>query len=92
MYLSNNLKETEKDAIIKARIGQSDIRNNLIYKECKCKICGIDNKRYLIASHIKPWRESNNLERIDINNVFLLFPNHDALLIKDILALMTMVK
>jgi len=31
----------------------------------------------LIASHIKPWRESENIERIDPFNGLLLLPNLD---------------
>ena len=31
----------------------------------------------MIASHIKPWMVSNNRERLDANNGFLLLPNLD---------------
>ncbi|UNU90795.1 HNH endonuclease signature motif containing protein [Aeromonas dhakensis] len=33
----------------------------------------------LIASHISPWRESNNTERLDGNNGLLLSPHIDKL-------------
>ena len=33
----------------------------------------------LTASHIKPWFESEGLERLDPDNGFLLCPNHDKL-------------
>jgi len=35
--------------------------------------------RFLIASHIKPWRSSNNSERLDGENGLLLSPNIDAM-------------
>ena len=31
----------------------------------------------LIASHIKPWKDSDENERLDIDNGLLLCPNHD---------------
>ena len=36
------------------------------------------DERFLIASHIKPWHQSENQERLDVNNGLLLCPNHDA--------------
>lgn len=73
------LTNTEKEQLVKARIGQSDFKRKLIGKECKCKLCGVTDKRFLIASHIKPWYQSNHEERIDVDNGFLFCPNHDAL-------------
>lgn len=35
--------------------------------------------KFLIASHIKPWSESSDFERLDSNNAFLMCPNHDSL-------------
>ncbi|MCJ7989307.1 HNH endonuclease [Priestia sp. OVS21] len=37
------------------------------------------DQRLLIASHIKPWKDSNDKERLDLNNGLLLCPNHDWL-------------
>ncbi|MFW6008505.1 MAG: HNH endonuclease [archaeon] len=45
----------------------------------KCLICGLPNEKFLITSHIKPWRFSTDRERQDPNNCFLLCPHHDAL-------------
>ncbi|WP_438404322.1 HNH endonuclease [Aeromonas hydrophila] len=39
----------------------------------------VTNKALLIASHIKPWSESNNAERLDGNNGLLLSPHIDKL-------------
>lgn len=69
----------EKEAIIKQRLTQGLFREKLLKRECKCKICDIKNENFLIASHIKPWIESDNHEKIDVNNGFLFCPNHDKL-------------
>ncbi|PFY14560.1 hypothetical protein COL47_22365 [Bacillus toyonensis] len=42
-------------------------------------MCGVSDVRFLVASHIKPWSQSNHKERLDVNNGLLLCPNHDAL-------------
>ncbi|MFJ8262741.1 HNH endonuclease [Rummeliibacillus sp. NPDC094406] len=73
------LDKTEKETIIKSRIGQSAFKKALLAKEKKCRLCGVTDEHFLVASHIKPWSESNNQERLDINNGLLLCPNHDAL-------------
>lgn len=73
------LDETEKDSVVKARIGQSIFKRNLLAIEKKCRLCGVLDERLLVASHIKPWSKSNNRERLDVNNGLLLCPNHDAL-------------
>ena len=33
----------------------------------------------MIASHIKPWAKSESKEKADVNNGFLMCPNHDRL-------------
>ncbi|WP_027088203.1 HNH endonuclease [Cohnella panacarvi] len=71
------LNKTERDVLVRSRIGQSTFKNKLIRRSPKCELCGISDPRLLIASHIKPWRESNNVERLDVDNGFLLCPNHD---------------
>ncbi|MDD9786678.1 HNH endonuclease [Priestia megaterium] len=73
------LEKTEKETIIKSRIGQSAFKKALLTIEKKCRLCGVRDERFLVASHIKPWSESNNQERLDVDNGLLLCPNHDAL-------------
>ncbi|WP_240339749.1 HNH endonuclease [Halobacillus ihumii] len=73
------LTETEKAQVIKSRIGQSKFKKALMNMKKKCQLCGVSDERFLIASHIKPWRLSNNNERLDVNNGLLLCPNHDSL-------------
>lgn len=81
MKLKNDIQitNTEKERIIKSRIGQSVFKKKLIDRECKCAICGVTDVNFLIASHIKPWSKSSNIERLDVHNGLLLCPNHDAL-------------
>ncbi|MED1085495.1 HNH endonuclease [Bacillus toyonensis] len=76
---NNEITETEKEQVIKSRIGQSTFKRNLLAIEKKCRLCGVSGERFLVASHIKPWSQSNNQERLDVNNGLLLCPNHDAL-------------
>jgi putative restriction endonuclease len=73
------LTTTEKEQVIKTRIGQTIFKKKLLDVEIKCSLCGINEERFLIASHIKPWRQANNYERLDVNNGLLLCPNHDSL-------------
>ena len=77
---NNKISKTEKETIIKARVGQGKYRDNLIEKyNSKCIMTGIDNKKVLVASHIKPWAVCNNVERVDVNNGLLLCANMDKL-------------
>lgn len=73
------LKETEKEQIILARKGQGIFREKLIKKYKRCIITGIENKKLLIASHIKPWCSSDNNERLNVDNGLLLSPLYDKL-------------
>lgn len=74
-----NLKGREKEALIKVRVGQGKFRDLLLRKYSKCCLCGVDNTQFLVASHIKPWSESNPEEKMDDNNGFILCPDHDKL-------------
>lgn len=76
---SNQYTQTEKNQIVKARIGQGLFRRNLISDCPFCPITKIDDSKLLIASHIKPWRTSNNIERLDFKNGLLLTPTFDKL-------------
>ena len=83
---SLSIKQTEKERLIKARIGQGKFKKLLIQRECKCALCGVTDPRMLIASHIKPWSTSTNEERLDVHNGLLLCPNHDALFDKQLIS------
>jgi len=78
--INNDQIETIREAITKIRIGQSQFRNDLLNSERNnCFVTGISNPDLLIASHIKPWKDSNNQERLDPNNGILLTPTFDKL-------------
>ena len=69
----------EKHQIVKSRRGQGVFRDNVESREPKCRITGVSNPRYLRASHIKPWRKSSDVEKIDGNNGLMLAPHIDFL-------------
>jgi hypothetical protein len=73
------LPETEKQALIKARRGQGRFRQKVARIEHFCRVTHVDRPEHLIASHIKPWRESDNRERLFEGNGLLLTPTIDHL-------------
>lgn len=79
----NNYKkpnETESKGLVVSRVGQGYYRQQIIEKwDGKCPVTNSDLKNILIASHIVPWSESNDEERLDVENGILLSPNVDAL-------------
>ena len=79
--LENNveLTSTERTSIIQSRIGQGSFRSSLIRYWQGCSISNCAMTPVLIASHIKPWRESDNHQRLDVYNGLLLLPNYDKL-------------
>jgi hypothetical protein len=76
---NSSYTQTEKNQIITARIGQGYFRRNLVSECGFCPVTLVDDSRLLIASHIKPWRDSNNQERINHKNGILLTPTLDSL-------------
>lgn len=78
--ISSSITKTEKEMIVKARIGQGLYRKNLLDKfDEKCVVTKIDNPKLLVASHIKPWSICDNNERVDTENGLLLSANMDKL-------------
>ncbi|HZV70699.1 MAG TPA: HNH endonuclease signature motif containing protein [Saprospiraceae bacterium] len=75
----SNLTETEKSVIIKARLGQGRFREDLFEYWKGCAITNIKKPELLRASHIKPWRRSDNEERLNPFNGLLLLPQYDHL-------------
>tara|TARA_Y100001958_G_scaffold157379_1_gene152321 strand:+ start:1322 stop:2251 length:930 start_codon:yes stop_codon:yes gene_type:complete len=73
------IQETVRKQLVDARIGQGKFKENVKEVEDKCRITKVDDERFLIASHIKPWRISNHEERLDGNNGLLLSPSYDKL-------------
>jgi hypothetical protein len=72
------LPETERQSLILSRVGQGEFRAQLVCYWNGCAVTGAKCIPLLKASHIKPWRKSNNKERLDTYNGLLLSPNVDA--------------
>lgn len=77
--IDDTIKVTEKDSIVKSRIGQGIFRKELIEYWHGCAISQCPLTWMLIASHIKPWKDADNIERLDAYNGLLLLPNYDKL-------------
>ncbi len=71
--------ETEKLILSKARVGQGEYRKKLLEQCPFCPITLVSDDRLLIASHIKPWAASNQFEKTDPKNGFMLTPTFDFL-------------
>ena len=85
--IEQTLEETESEALIKARKGQGTFRRNVEKIESFCRVTRLEDKRLLIASHIKPWRTcETSAERLDGSNGLLLAPHVDRLFDKGLLS------
>ncbi|WP_156108805.1 MULTISPECIES: HNH endonuclease [Luteibacter] len=74
-----SLRPTDKMQLSKARIGQGLFRKSVLALEPACRVTGVTIVSLLRASHIKPWRESTNSERLDGANGLMLAPHIDLL-------------
>ena len=70
---------TFKEQLVKARRGQGVFRANVLLAETACRVTHVSDAKHLRASHIKPWRDSNNAERLNGANGLLLSPHIDHL-------------
>lgn len=73
------LSETEKLALVKARINQSGFRRRLLARwGDKCSVNGYGQPDYLIAAHILPWNKCTTAhDRWNPDNGLLLPPGLD---------------
>lgn len=74
-----DIPETEKKQLVSARKGQGLFRKRVIEIDKICNVTNVEFTNLLIASHIKPWKGSTNIERLDGNNGLLLSPHIDKL-------------
>jgi predicted restriction endonuclease len=74
-----NIESTERTSLIQSRLGQGKFRDSLIQLWGGCSVTGYSFTSLLVASHIKPWNKSDNRERLDPYNGFLLLPNIDKI-------------
>ena len=72
------LEGTEREVLVSARRGQGLFRRRVLNEwNNSCAITGYSDERFLLASHIKPWRLSTDIERLDRFNGLPLIPNLD---------------
>lgn len=70
---------TFREQIVRARRGQGVFRANVLLREDSCRVTRVSEPRHLKASHIKPWRDATDTERLDGANGLLLSPHIDHL-------------
>lgn len=79
IYHNITFDETTKKRFIDARLGQGEYRNNVLKMYPFCPVTGIELPEMVRASHIKPWRLSNDVERLDPYNGITLAAHVDVL-------------
>ena len=70
---------TFREQLVRARRGQGVFRANVLLREDACRVTRVSEPRHLKASHIKPWRDATDAERLDGSNGLLLSPHVDHL-------------
>jgi hypothetical protein len=74
-----DLGPREKRQLINARLGQGVFRENVEHIERSCRVTGALDRRHLRAAHIKPWKLSDDREKLDGFNGLLLSPHVEHL-------------
>lgn len=74
-----SIPETERATLILARRGQGIFRSRVMVLEERCRVTGVASEKLLIASHIKPWKDSDHDERLSGSNGLFLSPHVDRL-------------
>lgn len=77
--LNKEIERKKQKEISRAREGQGRYREQLL-EQCRfCPVTMIGDERLLIASHIKPWAASDDFEKTDPYNGYMLSPLIDKL-------------
>ena len=71
--------DLEKIQLVKARRGQGLFKANVRLYESECRVTHVRSIKHLRASHIKPWKDANDHEKIEGANGLLLAPHVDHL-------------
>jgi HNH endonuclease len=72
-------RTTEAERLVVQRIGQDVFRNALMdYWGGRCPLTGITDPALLRASHILPWADCTDAQRLDVHNGLLLSALWDA--------------
>jgi len=77
---SKGLTTTEKERLVKSRVGQGDFRKDVLELHLSCPFTDVNNPKLLRAGHLKPWSKSDNTERLDPMNGLALTPTYDLLI------------
>lgn len=70
---------TTIEQLVKSRRGQGLFKANVRLNETGCRVTGVTDPQHLRASHIKPWRDSTDEEKLNGCNGLLLAPHIDHL-------------
>lgn len=75
-YLSQKPNLTERQGLITSRVGQGAYRKSILHRwSYKCAATDYNDIRVLIASHILPWKDAKDEQRLDVDNGILLSPD-----------------
>jgi 5-methylcytosine-specific restriction protein A len=86
-YGINPPNETERIGLVTSRVGQGAYRKSILHRwSYQCAATGFNDTRVLIASHILPWKDANDEQRLDVDNGILLSPDFDALFDKHLIS------
>jgi putative restriction endonuclease len=75
LWQRTDIGPRERRHLINARIGQGVFRERVELMETACRVTGIVDRRYLRATHIKPWKDADDSEKLDGANGLLLSPH-----------------
>ncbi|WP_339880611.1 HNH endonuclease [uncultured Algoriphagus sp.] len=71
---------TEREGLVTSRVGQGAYRKGIIHRwNYQCAVTQFSDPKILIASHIVPWKDASDEQRLDVDNGILLSPTYDAL-------------
>jgi putative restriction endonuclease len=70
-----DISPAQKADLLRARHGQGIFRANLELNEHSCRVTGVLDRRHLWATHIKPWSECDDAEKLDGFNGLLMSPH-----------------
>ncbi|WP_298641377.1 HNH endonuclease [uncultured Cardiobacterium sp.] len=76
---THSITATTAASLIRTRKGQGAFRQGVLKRYPACPVSGVKDPRFLVAGHIKPWRDSSDAERLEPDNGLMFAPNIDAL-------------
>ena len=66
--VNGDVGPTFREQLVKARRGQGVFRSSVLLTETECRVTHVSDPKHLRASHIKPWRDATNAERLGTFN------------------------